>query len=319
MLETGQKIIEVDNCVCRHLATVGHYIDDKQSYLCWRNSKFIQELEQLIDAHPLYKSLYRKYVPQEPKVTEMFHVISPHNQSESEPPKAKDGCTVTVLTSTYNKAKYISDAMKSLLAQTYPHWQWWLVLDNADEVTKNMCLSFNNPRIFVFDEPFPEETRHVEYRPAVIINKYYPRINTKYLIWLSDDDVLEPRCFETCINKIEQDNVNIAYGSLENCFEQLDGTWQYCACGSGVTADKILGKNTKYFPGGRIDGGCFVQTKESYNQLCGYALPTSPEHGRIVDSDYMNQLAKYYQFFPVPERVIVHRRTLISSNDRTFG
>ena len=59
---------------------------------------------------------------------------------------------VTIVTSTYNKAEFLREAAESVLAQTYADWQWWLILDGADEPTCELAaeLVASEERITVF-------------------------------------------------------------------------------------------------------------------------------------------------------------------------
>lgn len=54
---------------------------------------------------------------------------------------------VSVITPTYNHARYIGRAIKSLLAQTYSKWEMVIVDDGSTDNTVNVVKQYNDPRI----------------------------------------------------------------------------------------------------------------------------------------------------------------------------
>ncbi len=56
---------------------------------------------------------------------------------------------VSITMATYNRASYLRDAIESVLAQTYPHWELIIVDDGSTDSTKEIIASFNDPRIRV--------------------------------------------------------------------------------------------------------------------------------------------------------------------------
>ncbi|MBF05358.1 hypothetical protein CL644_01480 [bacterium] len=54
---------------------------------------------------------------------------------------------VSILMLTYNRAPYIQDAVKSVLAQTYQNWELILIDDGSTDETESIVLSYTDKRI----------------------------------------------------------------------------------------------------------------------------------------------------------------------------
>lgn len=112
---------------------------------------------------------------------------------------------VSVAIPVYNGARHIGAAVRSLIGQTYPHWQL-RVHDNAS--TDNTCAaveSFNDPRIQLI--------RHQKHAP---MHESWQRcldddIGGDFLQLLCADDCLHPSCFETKLREAAKaENKDIA-------------------------------------------------------------------------------------------------------------
>ena len=57
---------------------------------------------------------------------------------------------VSIITSTYNNANYISQAIESVLAQTYDNWEMLIVDDGSSDGTEDVVTRFNDSRIHYF-------------------------------------------------------------------------------------------------------------------------------------------------------------------------
>lgn len=111
---------------------------------------------------------------------------------------------ISVFTPT-NNLKYINQAFKSLLAQTYQNWEW-IVLLNGD--CEN--ISFDDPRVHVFRTSFTGMVGTLKREAAAYCTG-------EYLVELDHDDELTPECLEE-ISKCTEDFV------YSNCF-QVDDDW----------------------------------------------------------------------------------------------
>lgn len=54
---------------------------------------------------------------------------------------------ITIITPAYNAAATIAETIRSVQAQTYPHWEWIIVDDGSTDSTCAIIQQFNDPRI----------------------------------------------------------------------------------------------------------------------------------------------------------------------------
>jgi len=217
------------------------------------------------------------------------------------------------VTSTYNKEKYFKDAIESVLEQTRRDWRWWIILDGANHKTTEIALNLmhREDRVTIFTERCNYFQRKQTYRPAEIMNKYFPMISTDYFCWLSDDDVLMPNFLEVLCGTLDSNpNINIAYGGCKYIVETEQGNWEL---------DKYVGVDGRRFdadspPMYKLDGNQFVQTKESYNEV-NFQFPNDLYH-QVGDGLYLNELSKKYTIHSATSDILInHRRTFLSEND----
>lgn len=60
---------------------------------------------------------------------------------------------VTIIMPAYNAEKYIAEAIRSVIGQSYPHWELLVVDDGSTDGTAMVVASFNDPRIRYLHQP----------------------------------------------------------------------------------------------------------------------------------------------------------------------
>lgn len=92
----------------------------------------------------------------------------------------------SVLVPTYNQATFLPDALESLLAQSYPHWEAVVVDDGSTDDTRDILRRYasRDPRI----RGFHKENGGV----ASALNEGIRNARGDWLCWLSSDDWFEP-------------------------------------------------------------------------------------------------------------------------------
>src|SRR4051812_10244156 len=84
--------------------------------------------------------------------------IKPHsehkiNLNQETNKKAKQ--VVSIITPSYNRANLVTETAESILAQTYPHWEWMIVddgsTDNSWEVLQELSRKDSRIKIFQRD------------------------------------------------------------------------------------------------------------------------------------------------------------------------
>lgn len=217
----------------------------------------------------------------------------------------------TLITGTYNKHEFLPDAAKSVMSQTDPNWRWWIVLDDAEEPTKEIAynLAKLDDRITCFEEKPPTNDRnpYVFNREAFIRDTYFRRVGTKWLAWLSDDDLLEPCFIEALTNKLRITQGHIAFGHCEVVVWTKDG-WKFK---ERHAPTENLGFGTRVCPFTQIDGGQFLQSKESQDTLKDWMF--QGKEPSLIDGLHMRELGKFYTFHCVPLKVHTKRITKLST------
>ncbi len=114
---------------------------------------------------------------------------------------------VSVLMPVYNGAKYLAEAIESILQQTYTHFELVIVNDGSTDTSEQIILAYEDPRIrYVKNE---ENLGIVRTR-----NKLFTLAKGEYLAIMDCDDVAYPQKLALQVSFLEQ---HPSYG--------LCGTW----------------------------------------------------------------------------------------------
>jgi succinoglycan biosynthesis protein ExoO len=89
---------------------------------------------------------------------------------------------VSIIMPAYNAARYIADAIKSVLSQTYPNFEFIIVNDGSKDRTLEIAKSFKDERIKVIDL---KENRGVSYARNVALDV----AKGKWIAFIDADDV----------------------------------------------------------------------------------------------------------------------------------
>lgn len=116
---------------------------------------------------------------------------------------------VSVLIPTFNRPRYLSEALASVVNQSYGNLQIIVVNDGGEDVS-NVVNSFGDPRIIFINN----KQNHGK---ASSLNEALTRAEGKYIAYLDDDDLYYPSHIETLVNALEPPPQNSAFGhALEN-------------------------------------------------------------------------------------------------------
>ncbi|MFO8008306.1 MAG: glycosyltransferase family 2 protein, partial [Candidatus Brocadiia bacterium] len=115
---------------------------------------------------------------------------SQRQRSRSQPP------LVSVILPTYNVERYVAEAVRSVLDQTYPHFELIIRDDGSEDATYEELLRFDDERIVLL-----EERRHVG--GAAARNEAMARARGRYISVLDSDDAMAPRLLEEGVKLLE--------------------------------------------------------------------------------------------------------------------
>ena len=134
---------------------------------------------------------------------------------------------VSVVVPTYNYARYISDALECLRAQTYAHWECIVVDDGSTDDTAEVVARFTERDARI--RYLWQENR----RQAAAKNTGLRHTSGQYVQFLDADDLLESRKLERQVALLEgRPGVDIVYGGARYFTAGRPGELRHSAEGS---------------------------------------------------------------------------------------
>lgn len=107
---------------------------------------------------------------------------------------------VSVLIPCYNQGEYLGEALDSLIAQTFPNWEAWVVSDGSTDSTEEVALEYASC----------DSRIHYLYQenagPAAARNNGAAHSTGKYLLPLDEDDKLADTYIEKGVTCLENDD-----------------------------------------------------------------------------------------------------------------
>jgi glycosyltransferase involved in cell wall biosynthesis len=248
-------------------------------------------------------------------------VLTSQTLSRPAEPEHK-GPKVSVFILSYNKGAYVLDAMRSVFAQTMTDWELW-ILENSNDgethklVEDELAAQYDAVHKKVFYERLEGEEIEAKRRETYIAcwlpNVYYPEANGKYLLHLSDDDLLDPDCLEIMAGELDANpGHRVAYCSLRMGAPTGPGD-----CGPWPDVG-IPALDPKMFPGSvdcLIDGGQVMYHKTCLDALAYPYFEENPEGSvaRHSDGIFLERLVGRFPFWPIPRYLVTHRWTPLSA------
>lgn len=113
---------------------------------------------------------------------------------------------VTVLMTVYNGLPYLHAAMESILEQTFKEFEFLIVNDCSTDDSRQVVLSYNDPRIRLIDNPENlNQTRS--------LNRGLAETRTELVARMDADDISHPRRLEKQLNYLEHHPEVVAVGT----------------------------------------------------------------------------------------------------------
>jgi glycosyltransferase involved in cell wall biosynthesis len=204
---------------------------------------------------------------------------------------------VSVLMNCFNGAKYLREAIESVLVQTYPNWELIFWDNRSADASAEICRSFGDPRIKYFLAP--QHTNLGEARALA-----YAQISGELVAVLDTDDLWEPEKLARQTPLFDDSSIGIAISDVR--FFTDDG------------------KSLRRFAGGAPPQGMvFDQLLDSYfvpvetvllrrSAIDALAQAFDPELSHISDFDLVVRLARDWKLAYTDE-VLAHWRVHASS------
>ena len=146
---------------------------------------------------------------------------------------------VSIITPTYNSAKFIAETIQSVQNQTYQNWEMIIVDDGSSDETESVVLSIlqNDNRI-----QFHKLSQNSG--PAVARNTGIEKASGDYMTFIDADDIWFPTFIENNIKTIQENGIPFVFSSYRRANEQLEFVYSDFIVPSKVTYTDILKSNS---------------------------------------------------------------------------
>lgn len=194
--------------------------------------------------------------------------------------------TVTVVLTVYNAASYLPKAISSVLGQTYPDLELWIMEDGStDPLVDAILAEVTDPRVTILRHNPTVEERKATARYATLINRAVAYSTGELVTYLCGDDFYFPSRLQRMVATIEQGH-DVVYGPQLMLNEH--GQPVALRNPSGVLDDAYH----------RVDHNSVMHTREAFEKAGGW--DDGPEHWRQADAIFWRRLtAAGYRFHPV--------------------
>ncbi len=114
---------------------------------------------------------------------------------------------VSVLTPTYNHARFIETCIHSVLRQTYSHWEQIIIDDGSTDNTAAVVSKFQDPRI-----RFERQANQGAFELAKTYNQALRLARGEFIAILEGDDFWPADKLATLVPEFSDDDIVLAYG-----------------------------------------------------------------------------------------------------------
>ena len=189
---------------------------------------------------------------------------------------------VSIIMPTYNRAKVILNAIRSVLNQTYENFELIIVDDGSKDNTLNILESLHNDKLKIVKSVL---NKGASYARNLGLN----HSNGKYIFYLDSDNDWHPNYLKAMVGAfLELPDADAIY-SGQYLFKEFDDTAPFAMRFGSF--NKSMLKNCNY-----IDINCFAHKKEVYNKIGGF----DENLKRYVDWDYIMQIDSDFNIYSVP-------------------
>ena len=120
---------------------------------------------------------------------------------------------VSLITPSFNQARYLEDTIQSVLSQDYPHIEYMLIDGASTDGSVEIIKKYENRLAFWISEK--------DNGQADAINKGFARAKGDIYAWVNSDDYYLPRAISTAVKFLEENpDVVLVYGDMLAVDEQ---------------------------------------------------------------------------------------------------
>ncbi|TXI68625.1 glycosyltransferase family 2 protein [Flavobacterium sp. UBA6195] len=146
---------------------------------------------------------------------------------------------VSIITPSYNSAKFIAETIQSVQNQTYQNWEMIIVDDGSSDETENVVLS-----IIQKDNRIQFHKLSQNSGPAVARNTGIEKASGDYMTFIDADDIWFPTFIENNIKTIQETGIPFVFSSYKRANEQLEFVYSDFIVPNKVSYSDILKSNS---------------------------------------------------------------------------
>lgn len=204
---------------------------------------------------------------------------------------------ISIIMPVFNGEKYIAQAIKSVIAQTYPNWELIIVDDGSTDDTSNVIHQFKNAKIkYIYQN---------NQGPSAARNRGLDIAQGDYIAFLDADDLYHEQKLARQVTFLKENpNVDIIYNDVKVVDESLHEINELKSEGIYESKEDFLAmllfrQIVPLPPSIMAKRKCFES---------GIRFNTNYVHGE--DYDLTIRLAQKYQYAYLPQPLYIYRRHL---------
>jgi glycosyltransferase involved in cell wall biosynthesis len=195
---------------------------------------------------------------------------------------------VTVLMPAYNAGKYIAEAIKSVLEQTFTDFQLLIINDGSTDDTEEIVHSFQDERIVLINQSHKGI--------AAALNKGLSKARSIYISRFDADDICFSQRLQKQVAFLDHHPDYITIGSDAEYISE-DGQHLFDFKSIGHAHDEIINKIYSFCP--------FIHSSVMYRREAVIKCGGYSEHAHNFEDYFLwIQLLKHGKFYNLPEQLI---------------
>ena len=200
----------------------------------------------------------------------------------------KTTAKVTVLMPAYKAGKYIEEAIKSVLQQTFNDFQLLIINDGSTDDTEEVIRSFTDERIVLINQSHKGI--------AAALNKGLSKASSIYIARFDADDICFPQRLQQQVSFLDTHPEYITVGCDAEYISE-DGQHLFDFKCVGHTHEEILQKIYSFCP--------FIHSSVMYRKDAVIRCGGYSEHAHNFEDYFLwIQLLKHGTFYNLPEQLI---------------
>lgn len=194
---------------------------------------------------------------------------------------------VSIVLPTYNGARYLAEAVESVIAQSYTNWEMIIVDDASTDRTPDIIAAYaaKDARI--------RTVRHLSNRrlPGAL-NSGFEAARGEYLTWTSDDNRFRPDAIAEMVAFLESHpEIGLVYADCSAIDDR------------GRNVGMFYTAEPEFLPFGNSVGACFLYSRHVRDQVGKYA----DDLFLVEDYDYWLRIAKSFKVARLPKDLYLYR------------